>query len=142
LYCVLLFYFTSIIRGKNFHYIYSCITGWINLEIFQNVDISANVTHKKERQYAYNVTLRRVRETIVCREKAINIRYFSVCVCVRACVRACVGGWVDGWMGACWGACSCAFACVDLLIQHATRMRHIVLSFVVSDSSILFNIIS
>ena len=46
-----------------------------------------------------------------CRGKAKNITY--LCVCVRACV--CPGAWVH----------------VALFIQNATRMRHIVTSFVV-----------
>jgi hypothetical protein len=44
----------------------------------------------------------------------------SVCVCVLAFVRASVCG--------CLGLC----VCVAMLIQHATRMRHVVTSFVAS----------
>ena len=55
-----------------------------------------------------------------CREKAISILHFSECVCARGCVRACPGAW----------SCACARAHVAVLIQRATRMRHVVLSFV------------
>jgi hypothetical protein len=43
-----------------------------------------------------------------------------ICVCARACVNACPGE----------SACACACVHVPLLIQHATRKRHIVMSFV------------
>ena len=58
------------------------------------------------------------------RGKAISIIYSPTCASmrVRACVRAC------GYPGA-WG-CACAYVRVDMLIQHATRMRHVVMSFV------------
>ena len=48
--------------------------------------------------------------------------YVFVCVCVRVLVCECLGAW------------TCASACVrvPLLIQHATRMRHIVTPFVAS----------
>ena len=42
----------------------------------------------------------------------------------RGCVRA--GGYPGAW------ACACAYAHVALFMQHATRMRHIVLPFVAS----------
>ena len=53
-------------------------------------------------QYTYNVTLRRVRESLLPWKS--NKYYIFVCVCVRV--------------------------HVALLIQHATRMRHIVTSYV------------
>jgi hypothetical protein len=54
---------------------------------------------KRDKEYTYNVTSRRVLATIFCVGKAINITY---CLCVCVCV------------------------CVALVIQHAMRMRHIV----------------
>jgi hypothetical protein len=56
-----------------------------------------------------------------CCGKAISITYF-LCVHAIACVRAC------GCPGA--RACACACVLVALLIQHATRLRHVVTSFV------------
>ena len=47
-----------------------------------------------------------------------------MCVCARGCVRAC--GYPGTW------ACACACAHVTLSTQQATRMHHILLSFVVS----------
>ena len=49
--------------------------------------------------------------------KAISITYLCVCMCVRECVH------------------------VVLLIQHATRVRHTVTSFVASGCTIFFDII-
>ena len=69
--------------------------------------------------------------------------FISVCACVRVrgggvnacvCVRVCV------CMDARARACACAR--VAVLIQHATRMRHIVFSFVASGSTIFFDVIS
>ena len=59
------------------------------------------------------VTLMCLRETIVAVEKQL-VTYLFICVCV--CLCACPGAW--------------ACACVALHIQHATRMRCIVLFFV------------
>jgi hypothetical protein len=57
-------------------------------------------------------------------------------MCVRACtcVSACEypGAWV----------CACAYVHIALLIQHATRMRHIVTSFVASLSPLYFSTLS
>jgi hypothetical protein len=64
-----------------------------------------------------NGTLRRVYETIVTVEKQ-QVLHICVCVCVCACVSP--GAW----------ACACACVHVALFIQHATFMRHIVMSFV------------
>jgi hypothetical protein len=58
---------------------------------------------------------------IVAVEKQLAL-YLSVCA--SACVRACVGARERGY------------------VQHATRMRHIVTSFVASSSIIFFDIIS
>ena len=55
----------------------------------------------------------RVHETIVAMEKRY---YIFLCVRARALVRACVCGCKD--LGLCFRVCS--------LIQHATRMRHVV----------------
>jgi hypothetical protein len=70
-----------------------------------------------------------------CREKAISITY-CVCVCTRsrACGRAC--GHPAAW------ACPCAYVHVAVLIQHATRTRHIVTSFVAPRSSLYFSTLS
>jgi hypothetical protein len=69
-------------------------------------------------QFTYNVILRRVRVTTVVVKR--NKYYIYVCVCKRTCVRPCVR------------VTRCVDVCmrVTLLIQHATRMRHIVTSFV------------
>ena len=61
--------------------------------------------YKQHSHYTYNVTLRRVRDCC-CRGKAINIAYLCVCLRTPVCVH------------------------VPVLIQHATRMRHIVTLFV------------
>ena len=78
------------------------------------------------------------------REKAISIGYFSVCVSARAWVsmrvRACVRARVCVGSGERARGCSCAN--VVLLIQHARRMRHIVLSFVSSRTPPNFSILS
>jgi hypothetical protein len=61
----------------------------------------------------YNVTLRRVHETLLLWKS--DMYYRLACVCMFA--RACVG-------------LSCAYVHIALLIQHATRMGHTVTSFV------------
>ena len=68
-------------------------------------------------QCAYNVTLRRVRESLLTWKS--DKYYIFVCVRARP-AYLCPGRW----------ACVCACVHVALLIQHATRMRHIVTSFV------------
>jgi hypothetical protein len=65
---------------------------------------------KRQTMY-YNVTLRRVREPLLLWK---SHKY----LCVR--VRVYLSAW----------ACACACVYVALLIQHATRMRHVVTSFV------------
>ena len=82
---------------------------------------------EKGKRCTYNVTLRRIYETIAAVEKQYALR-ISVCECMRACLlggvrvcaflRACV----------CLGARSVAYACarVTLLTHHAT-LRHIVI---------------
>jgi hypothetical protein len=52
-----------------------------------------------------------------CLGKAIRIIYLCVCVRARAC--GCPGTW----------ACTCACVHMVLLIQHSTRILHIVTSF-------------
>ena len=76
--------------------------------------IVENIT--KQRQCMYDVTLRRVYGTITAVEKQ---KVLNICLCVWV--------WVNGWPGA--SACACTCMRVALLIQHATRMRHIVTSF-------------
>jgi hypothetical protein len=49
------------------------------------------------------------------------VLYIGVCVHAGVCVRAC--GYPDAW------TCACAYVHITLLIQHATRMRHVVTSF-------------
>ena len=65
--------------------------------------------------------MRQFRESLL-RWKTKRITYLSVCMLARACVRAC--GYPGAW------ACACAYVHVALLIQHATRMRHVVTTFV------------
>jgi hypothetical protein len=55
-----------------------------------------------------------------------------ICVCVRACVHA----------RARVLACACAGVHVALLIQHATRMRHIVTSYVAPQAPLYFSTLS
>jgi hypothetical protein len=55
----------------------------------------------------------------------------------RACMHACVHvGYAGTW------ACICAYVNIVLLIQHATRMRHIMTSFVAPRSPLYFSILS
>ena len=86
---------------------------------------------QQDGQCTYNVTLRRVRESLLPWKS--NKYYMLVCWCMRAraCVRAC------GYRGA-W-TCACAYVHVVLLIQHATRMCHIVTSFVALRSALCFS---
>ena len=72
-----------------------------------------------------NVTLWRVRKNSCCRVKAISITYFYVCACVRGCMQV----------------ARRVYARVAFFIQHATRMRHIVLCGL-SSSTTFFDIIS
>jgi hypothetical protein len=69
-------------------------------------------------QCTHNVTLRRVRESLLPRKCSKDY----VCLCARAYVRA----WPGAWACACW----CAY--VALLIQHSAHMRHTVPSTVAS----------
>jgi hypothetical protein len=62
-----------------------------------------------------------------CRGKAINNIYWSVCACVRACMH--VDTQVRGRV----------HAHIALLIQNATRMRHIVMSLVAPQSPLHFS---
>jgi hypothetical protein len=70
-----------------------------------------------------------------CRAKALRISYF--CVCARALVGECILVYCVG-VDAEARACACARAA--LLIQQATRIRHIVCGL--SDSPTFFDIIS
>jgi hypothetical protein len=69
-----------------------------------------------------------------CCGNAISTTYWCVCVHVCACLRA--SGYPSAW------ACACAYVHTALLIQHATRMRHIVTSFVVPRSLPYFSTLS
>jgi hypothetical protein len=80
------------------------------------------------------LTLRRVHETIVAVQKAVIITYWCVCVHACACVRTC--GCMAEW------ACACAHVHIAFLIQHATRMRHVVMSFVAPLSPLYFSTLS
>jgi hypothetical protein len=75
----------------------------------------------------YNVTLRSVHKSSQLKSNT-SIIYWSVCVCV---VRACM--WVHKRVGMCVSA---------LLIQHATDMLHIVISFVAPRSPPNFSTLS
>ena len=101
---------------------------------------SLDLRRTREANYiAYNIILRRVRETVFAVEKQ-KLLHIYVCVRARAsgwlhacaCVRAC------GGMGVL--AQACAFARVALPILYATHMRHIVCSL--SGSTIFFDIFS
>jgi hypothetical protein len=72
--------------------------------------------------YAYRNIDERSRNNC-CGVNTINITHFSVCMCVCACVNARACGFPGAW------ACACVCVRVALLTQHATRMRHIVTSF-------------
>jgi hypothetical protein len=77
----------------------------------------------------YNLTLRRVRELLLLWKSSKY--YLLVCVC--ACVRS------YGYRG----ACACAQVHVDLRIQRATLLRHVVKSCVAPRSpNKFFDIIS
>ena len=93
---------------------------------------------QQDRQCTYNLTKRRFRESLLTRKSNKYYIFLCVCVCMCARVRACV--WMPRRLGVClhmracgcrgaW-ACICACVHVALLIQHASRMRHIVTSLV------------
>jgi hypothetical protein len=67
-----------------------------------------------------------------------NKYYILVCVHACACVRPCVRAF--GYQGA-W-ACACSYVRVFLLIQHGTRMRHVVTSIVAPRSLLHFSALS
>ena len=81
---------------------------------------------QQDRQCTYNVTLRRFRESLLPWKS--NKYYILMC----ACVLARLGEW----------ACACACVRVALLMQHATRMRRVVTSFVAFVSTRFFGSIS
>jgi hypothetical protein len=89
--------------------------------------IEINV-EKQDRQCTYNATLRRVRESLLLGKS--NTYYLLVCVCMHA------YGYPGTW------AFVCAYAHVALLIHHATRMRHVVTSFVALLSLPHFSVLS
>jgi hypothetical protein len=69
-----------------------------------------------------------------------NKYYIILCACGRAWVSACVRMYVAGCPGA-W-ACACTCARVALHIQHAMRMRLIILSSVASLAPPYFSTLS
>ena len=62
--------------------------------------------NETDMQCTYNVTLRRVRESLFPWKSNMSITYRSVCACVR--VRACM--WVRGRVGVCMRINACCFA--------------------------------
>jgi hypothetical protein len=98
------------ILSQNGSYIWTAYPFLIILRTWQR--------QKQDRQCTFNVTLRRVRESVLPWKR--NKYYLFVCLSAR--VRAC--GWPCAW------ACTCACVSVALFIQHSTCMRHIVTSFV------------
>jgi hypothetical protein len=84
---------------------------------------------KQDKQCTYNVILSRCRELLFPWKSNKYYILRSVCVRTRACVRVCVGGG-GGVLGPVGLYMYCA--CVASLIHHATRMRHIVTSFLTS----------
>jgi hypothetical protein len=75
------------------------------------------LTRQTRQTMYYNVTMRRVRETIVAVQKQQRVH-----ICLFVCVCMWVGkGYPNAWM---W-ACACVCVHVALLIQHAKRIRHI-----------------
>jgi hypothetical protein len=82
--------------------------------------------------YVYRNIEARSRNCCCC-GKAKSIVYWYVCVCV--CVYACM--WVPGRVDV-----SMHTVHIALLIQHATRMRHIVTSFVAPRSAPYFSTLS
>jgi hypothetical protein len=88
-----------------------------------------NVTPRREQedsQRTYNITLRRQRESLLPWKS--NNYYILIC----AFVLARLGEW----------ACACACVRVALLMQHATRMRRVVTSFVAFVSTRFFRSVS
>ena len=81
----------------------------------------------RHRQCTYNVTLRRVRESLL-PTKSSN--YYYMFLRRRAC------GYPGTW------TCACACVHVALHIQHATRMRHIVTLFVAPLAAPYFSTLS
>jgi hypothetical protein len=89
---------------------------------------SQEVCTNKRGQCTYNVTLNQY-----CRGKAISVTYWSVCTCC-VCVRAC-------WYPGAW-TCACTHVHLSLPIQHGTRMRHVVTSYVALRSPPHFSTLS
>ena len=81
----------------------------VNTKLSKNAHV---YTNKQDRQCTYKVTLRRVRELYI----ILLYYYYYIIIHFPESARACVGMLAQ----------SRAFARVGLLIQHATRMRHIV----------------
>jgi hypothetical protein len=73
------------------------------------LNTTKNLNYLQDRQCTYNVTLRRVRESLLQWNSKTYSIFCCMCECVRACSSACVH--------------------VALIIQHATRMLHIVTCF-------------
>jgi hypothetical protein len=86
-----------------------------------------------------NVTLRHFRELLLPWESK-NYYILSVCVCARASLLVRSYSYVCGCPEALAYSCTCVR--IALLIQHATRVRHIVMSFMAYVSTTFFDIIS
>jgi hypothetical protein len=87
----------------------------------------------QDREFTYNVTLRRVRAVIVSVETQWVLHNLGRWVWVGVC----------GWVGVCvcvwvW-VCVCVCVCVVLGIKHAMRMRHLVI-YGLPRSTIIFHI--
>jgi hypothetical protein len=98
---------------------------WLNTVILRckgTLFIENRYKQGNTRQNMFNVAFRRVRELLLLWKSNQHYIFVCVCVCARARARVCV----------CLGAWACACVCVHvaMFIQRATRMRHIVTSFV------------
>jgi hypothetical protein len=92
-----------------------------------------NYTKRKlERQCTYNVTFRRVRESLL-PWKSMKCYFWSVCAWLS--VRACMS--VPGQVGVCMQISACSLA-----NPAVTRMRHVVTSFVAPRSPLYFSTLS
>ena len=123
-------------------YIYIYI--YIYTHIYIHIYIREGLKYEQDRQCTYNVTFMRVRELLLPWNNNKHCIFICVCVCVCARARARMGACmrVCAWMTGRLGLCMRARARVALFIQHATRMRHIVTSFVAPRSPLYFSTLS